>query len=66
VKLQHGKCQQRSDEEVELEDDDYNDDDEEEEEDNIPWDELARDDEGLSSQLTAPAQVPPGSTPAPA
>jgi hypothetical protein len=51
---------------VELEDDDYNDDDEEEEEDNIPWDELARDDEGLSSQLTAPAQVPPGSTPAPA
>jgi hypothetical protein len=60
MKLQRGKRRQGSDEEVEEEDDD---DDEEEEGDDIPWDELAHDDEGSSSQPTALAQVPPDPTP---
>jgi hypothetical protein len=49
-------------EEAEEDDDDIN----EEEQDDISWDELARDDEGSSSQLSASAQAPPGPTPTPA
>jgi hypothetical protein len=55
AKLQRGKRWQGSDEEAEEDDDD---DVDEEEEDDIPWDELAHDDEGSSSQLSASAQVP--------
>jgi hypothetical protein len=58
AKLQCGEHRQGSDEDLEY--DGNNDNVDEEEEDDIPWDELARDDEGSSMLPSASAQVPPG------
>jgi hypothetical protein len=67
TKLQRRKRQQGSDEEaMEDDDDDYDADEEEDEWDNIPWDELAHnDDAGTSLQPSALALGPFGPTPAP-